>query len=409
MRAFVLGIALAGCAKHDYPSGGEDAEYRQSGNPFGAEGRGSKDDGDYGGYPSAPPPPPPPPPPMVAVDQMEQAPPRSEPAVNERAPEVRMVHYSGWMTLRVTQVKEELDRLSQLAKDTGGRVESLSTSAIVLRIPVAKYRETWEAIQAHGDVLEKAENAEDVTESFTAVDLRVKTATITRDRLVALLARAESEDDKILLLQQIQRVTEELDALESQLRTLRGLADYSRITVQVVPKGAFVAGGAVGPDVAGFQWIRELSPFQRYIGADERRLELTVPDGMVELSPRGAFVAESPEGAVLWTGRVTNDPQADAGFWVAAVHERLDRDFASATESDVGDWRCVRFVAEGETPYSWDVCVRAGGDEKRLELAQAYYPDDASYQRYRDGVRAALGGSAASASLDIEYFSGGAL
>lgn len=404
MRAWMLILALAGCAKHDYPTegyyGGETTVSRSVGGAKGKEQASS-------GYGYGPPPPPPPPPPIE--DMIEPPPPGSGPAVNERAEEARMIHYSGWMTLRVTNVKEELDRLGQLAKDTGGRVESLSTSAIVLRIPVAKYRETWETIRKDGDVLDESEHAEDVTESFTAVDLRVKTATLTRDRLVALLARAESEEDKILLLQQIQRVTEELDALESQLRTLRGLADFSRISVQVVPKGAFVAGGATGPEIAGFQWIRELSPFQRYVGTAERRLELAVPDGMVELAPRGPFVAESPEGAVLWTGRVPNDPRADAGFWISAVRERLVRDFASATESDVGDWRCVRFVAEGETPYSWDVCARAGGDEKRLDLAQAYYPDDASYQRYRDGVRAALEGGVASASLDIEHINGGAL
>ena len=131
-----------------------------------------------------------------------------------------------------------------------------------------------------------------------------------------------------------------------------------------------------------------------HFDADERRLELTVPDGMVELSPRGAFVAESPEGASLWTGRIVNDPRADATFWVEAIADRLQGEFAAAEPLAVGDWACLRLVDGSDDPYSWEVCVRGGESDRWIELAQAYYPDDATYARYGAGVRAALAAGA---------------
>ena len=47
-------------------------------------------------------------------------------------------------------------------------------------------------------------------------------------------ARAR-EQKKLALIKQIQRVSEEIDRLEGQLRTLDSLANMSRITVELVP------------------------------------------------------------------------------------------------------------------------------------------------------------------------------
>ncbi len=321
-------------------------------------------------------------------------PPDGEPAQAEPAKKSeRMVHYTGWTRLRVTKIQETLDAVAALAVARGGRVERLGATSITVRVPVDTFDASWKEALALGDVLEKSVGAEDVTDAFLAVDLRVKTLRITLDRLVILLAKAETEEEKLILLREIQRVTEELDRFESQLRTLRGLADFSTITVELVPREA-VGAGNEGPDVDGFGWIRALSPFRRDVGADARRVALDVPEGMVALSPRGRFIAESPEGASLWTGRIVNDPRADATFWVEAIADRLQGEFAAAEPLAVGDWACLRLVDGSDDPYSWEVCVRGGESDRWIELAQAYYPDDATYARYGAGVRAALAAGA---------------
>ncbi len=324
---------------------------------------------------------------------MAQSSPQSEYTVTPppAAAEARMVHYSGWLRIGVTKVRDELERLAKLAEERGGRVEALGGNTIVLRIPVDRYRDVWAEIRQDGDVLAENQTASDVTEQFSAVDLRVKTATVTRDRLVALLAKAESEQDKVTLLRELLRVTEELDGLQSQLRALRGLADYSRIVVEVAQKGALAA--ANGPEISGFEWIGWLSPFQPLL-SDARRVQLDVPTGMVELQPRGQFVAESPEGARLSTTRIPNDPRAEPGFWISAIQDRLAPDFAAAERSTVGDWACLRLADGSDDPYTWEICARGDVADRTFDLAQAYYPDEATLARYGAGVREALQGGA---------------
>src|SRR4029079_788180 len=127
---------------------------------------------------------------------------------------------------------------------------------------------------------------DDVTEAFTAIDLRARTLRATQARLVELLGKAKEEEEKLRLLQELTRVSEELDAIETQLRTLSDLASMSRITVEAVAREAFTSGGG-RPELDGFGWIRGLSPFNRSPGEDPHRVELPVPDGLVGLAPRG--------------------------------------------------------------------------------------------------------------------------
>lgn len=303
----------------------------------------------------------------------------------------RQLHYSGSVRLRVDRAREALDAVVAAAQARGGRLEHLTDDQVVVRVPVAAFAETWAEIRQLGEVLSSSQTSEVVTESFFAVDLRIRTLTVTRDRLVALMAAALDEQEKLALVHELQRVNEQLDRLEHQRRTLQDLADSSRITVQVVQPTA-IAAGTAGPTVSGFTWIDGLTPFRRAIG-DERRVPLAVPEGMVALTANGPFVAESPEGAALWTGRLANDPRSDGRFWVEAVIDRIGGDFASATVSTRGAWACVTLVDASEEPYTWEVCAAARPERPWLLVAEAYYPTSEAVTRYRAAVAAALGGA----------------
>jgi hypothetical protein len=330
--------------------------------------------------PSRPAAPSPPAPPGLAAP--EPTPEPSEPV--EQAPAQRMIHYDGWARLRATDPTGTLDAIAALATEAGGRVDLLSGRQITVRVPVESFEAIYDRVLELGDVIDKSVRADDVTDQFLAVDLRVRTLRMTRDRLVALLAKAESEEEKLALLQQITRVTEELDATESQLRTLADLAAMSRISVEVVPREAF-GTSAQGPELAGMEWIRGLSPFRRAVFEDDKRLGLEVPKGLVSLAMRGPFVAESPEGAVLWTLRVPNDPMGDADFWIATVEDRIASEFADPERRELGRWDCLALDEPGsDEPYRWQICVAPEG--RHLHVAQVYYPGPESLERYGEAV-----------------------
>ena len=312
-----------------------------------------------------------------------------EPEPTENTLSQRMVHYNGYLELRVTKADESTEAIKAMIEELGGYVESCSSRHVTVRVPVKSFPTAMEQTMALGDVLSRSVTAEDVTESYTAIDLRLQTARATRDRLVALLARAKDEQEKIALLKQIQRVNEEIDVTESQLRTLASLASYSRLSISLVPRDAF-ADRSHREDAVGLEWIQALTPFRRDVGSDGRRLSIETPEGLVQLSTRGRFVAESADGAVLWTGRLPNEPQGDADFWIEAIESRLAPEFAAAEITTVGEWTMLRLVSDGEQPYRY--LVGLIDDGKKLKLVEIYYPGEEQEQRYGEAILSSLRG-----------------
>ena len=74
-----------------------------------------------------------------------------------------------------------------------------------------------------GEVLGKIITSEDVSEAYTSVELRLKTSKTTRDRLISLLEKTNDDKEKINLLREIQRLNEQIDRMEAQMRTLKNL------------------------------------------------------------------------------------------------------------------------------------------------------------------------------------------
>ena len=336
---------------------------------------------DFGGAPAAASPMAPPPP----------APPPGEPdqPVAPAPAEERMVHYEGWTTLRVAHRDETADAVIALAADHGGYLEQMGEGYVVIRVPVARFEGAFEAVQALGDVVQKRISAEDVTDAFTDTRLRLDSAKATRERLVALLAKAKTDEEKLRLIREIKEVTEQIDQLDAAVRLLKNLADYSRISVQLEERPALSWQGD-DSDPLALSWIRALSPFNRTVY--EKPLKLPVPAGLVRIDERKTFVTESPDGTRFWATTLKNEPLGTAGFWLDAIEQRIAPEFASAERGEHGGWTTLRLVDRGDPAYAWWIAVRVDG--KRLDLAQAFFPTIEQEGRYRDAVRAALVGGA---------------
>jgi hypothetical protein len=373
MFRILLSLSLIGCAaKARYESYGGAPE------PFAAYDMEAPAAKRAAPAPAAPPPPPAEPGMPAPASTPAQAP----------AP-ARLVHYQGAAQLRVGKQEEAIDAAIALAVAAGGRLESQYGDTVVLRVPVAKFQEVFDAVLGLGDLVTKSISAEDVTEAFLATELRLSTAKARRDRLVALLAQSKDEAEKLALVREIREVTEEIDRLEQQTRTLRSLADFSRITVTMEQRPALTWGGGA-EESAAFSWIRALTPFEQ--GPVGRKLALDAPEGFVALDVKRRFVAESADGARTWSTRLPNEPVGSTGFWVDAVRERMSSEFAEATPVTQGDWQGLRFVDRSDTPYVWVVLVRASG--KDLDVVQVFYPSKQAEERYAPAVSAVLVGGA---------------
>ncbi len=304
------------------------------------------------------------------------------------APE-RMVHYNGYVALRADRPEEVVATVSAQAVTAGGFVEQQAGTHVTVRVPVAAFEATFASVLKLGEVLRKSVAAEDVTEAYAAIDLRLAVSTATRDRLMVLLAQAKTESDKLAILAQLQRVEEEIDQLGAQVRLLAGLAAFSRISVDVDPRRHDTTLPA-DEDLAGMGWIRWLSPFTRTLESSGRRVVLPLPEGIVPVTLKGPFSAETADGVVLRTSRIRNEPKGDAAFWVDALDARLTAGFGGTAPVVLGPYRGLSFSDLDPAGYRYDVAVRVDG--AWLEVLEVFYPSPAQVERYSSAIQAAVGG-----------------
>ena len=311
-----------------------------------------------------------------------------EPAPEDAPKQQRMVHYDGAIQLRVTDPRKTLDEAATMVTSMGGFVEQQNETMVMLRVPVEHIREAFTKLLGLGDVLSKSLSAADITDAFTATELRLKTMRVSRDRLIVLLASVKDEEERLEILGEIRRLTEEIDALDMRVKTLAKLAAFSRLTLQVQPRET--RGTTKADALAAFRWIDELSPFRRDTAQRGGLLKLQAPAEMVVLDDARHWVAESADGAVVWTSKRKNAPQGSSDFWAAAIAERMQGDFAETSRVKIGGFDFVTFVDGGTTHYRYMIGVRAAGDD--LEVIEVYYPTPEHEARYAPGVKAVIPG-----------------
>jgi len=310
---------------------------------------------------------------------------------SQQLPAPRMVHYNGSVQLEVSRPDETIEEVVSRAKEIGGYVERQTRTSVSLRVPVEKFREMYDWVLGKGDVLQRSMTARDVTDAHFALDLRLRTARKTRDRLQQLLAKAEDENTKIALLKHIQRLTVDVDQMERQLKTLSRLANMSRLHVDAKSRAVMVGAKDAVP-IAGFAWIDRLSPFSRAVAQSGDFLKLPTPEGLVALSEREHLQAESADGVIFWTTRLDNRPEGTAAFWLDAIKERIASEFGEAETGQMGEYLILRLVSPSETSYTYTLALRVEGDE--LHLVEIYYPSAEAETRHRPQIEAVLGGGA---------------
>ena len=299
----------------------------------------------------------------------------------------RLLHYTGTLDLQVTAPADALTKATALATGRGGYVERAHGSTLVLRVPVARFHEIFDALQALGTVLRKSLTVEDISDAYRATDLRLATLRATRDRLQTLLAVTKDDKDRVTILAQLEEVILDIDELETALATLSTLGALSTITLDV-KAAAPALEDPVELDIAALRWIHVLSATRYEVADRGERLELGVPDGFVPLASDGLFRVEASDRTTMWASRRANEPRGDTAFWAEAIERRLASGFARVEPSRAGEFTILELVERGDDPYRYWVAVRVHGGD--LDLVEAYFPSEREYRRHADAVRTVL-------------------
>ncbi len=171
----------------------------------------------------------------------------------KRAP---VVVYTAQLTMAVFDVRPGLEAIQRLAAELGGFMGKQTNDAITIRVPAPRFHEALARVEKIGDVTSRDVNAEDVTEEYLDLEVRLKTARAVRDRLEHLLARASKVEESIAVERELERLVGEIERLEGRMRYLQERAQLSTITVTFTarPREVVAADAFRLP----FPWLEKL-------------------------------------------------------------------------------------------------------------------------------------------------------
>ncbi|HEY8090725.1 MAG TPA: DUF4349 domain-containing protein, partial [Polyangiaceae bacterium] len=120
--------------------------------------------------------------------------PASSPYSTDAAHDASMLAYSADVTLAVFQVDRSLASVESLARELGGYLAQRGDTSVTVRVPRPRFDDALARIEKLGDVLHRNVAAEDVTDEYVDLELRLKNARAMRDQLAQLLHGAAVKD-----------------------------------------------------------------------------------------------------------------------------------------------------------------------------------------------------------------------
>jgi hypothetical protein len=144
--------------------------------------------------------------------------------------------YTASFTMSVFEVNASIGHIEELSRELGGFLSRRDDNSITIRVPVATFDRAVKRIEKLGDVLNRNVTAQDVTEEFRDLEIRIRNARAVRDRLEQLLAKANKVEESVLVEKELERVAGEIERMEGRIKFLKDRAAFSTITVTFQPK-----------------------------------------------------------------------------------------------------------------------------------------------------------------------------
>ncbi len=319
--------------------------------------------------------------------------PQQQPAQQHDLKPSPSVIYQGYLKLRVRRTLEAIDAATKAAIEGGGYVQMQSASTLIVRMPATDFDAAMLKFANLGEVLQRQIQAVDVTKQVTDLDARLAVAVQSRARLLELLKTVKDVEERLQILEEIKRLTEQIETMQSSLATLRNLTNYFTITIDFE---SLVNGAAVASHASPFEWVRELTAHRVTLNDGHQHVHMALPAGFVLFDEKwrlfgdsGAWRSQASDTSMLRAAAVRNDPKGDALFWARAVEFEMDgRDEALVDSSKQGKLEVRVFKNKDARPRWWLIATTTVED--KTWVVEAFFPDETAYKAHIAAVLSAL-------------------
>lgn len=132
----------------------------------------------------------------------------------------RLLTYRGEIRVEVARPEEALARFLTQVKEWGGYLQNQVGTTVVVRIHSKQFEPAFVFLRGTGRVLAETRHADDVTEEFTDLGIRIENARKSLDRLREILQKADKVEDILKVEEQMRRLTEEIERMEGRRKLL---------------------------------------------------------------------------------------------------------------------------------------------------------------------------------------------
>ena len=293
--------------------------------------------------------------------------------------------YSGYAELLVDSIEKEKMRITGIAEDSGGYVEQMLDDTVTIRVPAARFSVIFAEIKGLGDLLDSYEETLDVTELYADLQARLTIAAETRDRLYRLLERTDDVEERIQILREIRRLSEEIERINLTFEAVKEHIAFSRITVRLISRLNYETASG---DTVPFPWIDELHPLYPPAGRFGGSVRGELPDTFAVFKKDKYYHAETADGVRLRISTIGNKPRGDAGFWQKAMEHHLAPRFAETEARELGEVKGVLLTSKDPEPFYYFVGVKP--DRRKLHVLEIFFPGGEMFEKHFPRVSEAV-------------------
>jgi hypothetical protein len=132
----------------------------------------------------------------------------------------RMLIETGQLRVEVAHPDEVMASFQSQVAAWGGHLQNQTDQTLTVRLPAAHFAEAFAWVKNSGRVLSESRQAQDVTEEFVDLGIRIENARRSRDRLLEILQQADKVEDILKVEAELRRLTEEIERMEGRSKFL---------------------------------------------------------------------------------------------------------------------------------------------------------------------------------------------
>lgn len=308
----------------------------------------------------------------------------------------RMIIYRASLGLRVADPADTVNKISSKTKQWQGYVQKSrvnrekGSAYMILRVPVEQFHSIMDKLSKMGTVFRRSIRAQDITEQYSDLKLRLQSARHSLARYKRLLKSVSKTKERVKILKEINRLQKKIGRMRRMKEYYARQAAYSTIRVKLRSTRKKMKRISLP---SPFPWIADLRPTRRTLpdndGFELKRPEMFFSNQEKFFKGKASYIFVSPQATKVRTARVANYPLAKDEFWHKAVTlELINRGYQLIEESQINqDLAAQRFLFQvpgTNRAAFYELCLAVIKDN--IYLLEIYYPNQKALNKNKKSI-----------------------